>query len=67
MSETVNLRQARKTRERAKKRAAADANAARHGQGKAEKSLAQARTDKARALLDAHRRDPGPREPGDGE
>ncbi|MCR9151624.1 MAG: DUF4169 family protein [Rhodobacteraceae bacterium] len=67
MGETVNLRQARKTRERAKKRAAADANAARHGQGKAEKSLAQARADKARALLDAHRRDPGPREPGDGE
>ena len=58
MGETVNLRQARKARERARKRAAADENAARHGQTKAAKSLAEARAERARATLDAHRREP---------
>jgi len=58
MGDTVNLRQARKDRDRAKKRAAADENAARHGLTKAQKRLEQARADKARATLDAHRRDP---------
>ena len=67
MGETVNLRQARKARDRARKRAEADENAARHGLSRAAKSLAEARAEKARAALDAHRRDPGLREPGDGE
>lgn len=56
--EVVNLRAARKLRQRAKKRAEADANAAKFGQSKAERSLHQARADKARATLDAHRREP---------
>lgn len=60
MGETVNLRQARKARQRADRRAAADANAAKHGQTKADRDLAQARADKARADLDAHRREPDP-------
>ncbi len=67
MGETVNLRQARKARDRARKRAEAEENAARHGLSRAAKSLAEARAEKARAALDAHRRDPGPRGPGDGE
>jgi hypothetical protein len=53
----VNLRAARKARERLKKRAQADGNAARFGRTRAERELQAARADKARAELDAHRRD----------
>jgi hypothetical protein len=53
----VNLRAARKLRERAKRRAEADANAAKFGQSKAGRKLHQARADMARATLDAHRRE----------
>ena len=58
MGETVNLRQARKQRDRDAARKTADANAAKHGLTKVAKALAKARADKARADLDAHRRDP---------
>ncbi len=57
MAEIVNLRAARKARERAQTKAEADENAARFGRTKALKALEKARTDKARALLDAHRRE----------
>ncbi|MEI2804592.1 DUF4169 family protein [Albidovulum sp.] len=60
MAEIVNLRAARKARERAEARAAADENAARFGRTKALKALEKARAEKARETLDAHRRE----EPG---
>lgn len=57
MSKPVNLGAARKTRARMKKRAEADENAVKFGRTKAERALEKARADKARATLDAHRRD----------
>lgn len=57
MAEVINLRTARKARARAAARAAADENAARFGRTKALKALEQARAEKARAGLDAHRRE----------
>ena len=58
MAGVVNLTRARKARDRAAKRAEADANAAKFGRTKAERNLEQAQADKARAALDAHKRDP---------
>jgi len=57
MSNVTNLNWFRKDKARAEKRARGDANAAKHGRSKAEKSLETARTDKARRELDAHKRD----------
>lgn len=57
MAEIVNLRAVRKTRERVKRRAEADENAARFGRTKALKALEKARAEKARDTLDAHRRE----------
>lgn len=57
MAEVINLRTARKDRERAKARAKADENAARFGRTKALKALERARAERARALLDGLRRD----------
>ncbi len=57
MAEIVNLRAARKERDRAKKRAEADENAARFGRTKALKALEKARAEKSRDALDAHRRE----------
>lgn len=51
----INLRQARKDRDRAAKRAKGDANAAKFGQSKAEKALTRAETDQSRRHLDGHR------------
>jgi len=59
MAEIINLRQAKKARDRADKRAAGDENAARSGRSKALKALEKARAKKERAGLDAHKRDPG--------
>ena len=53
----LNLRKARKDRARAAARADADANRARHGASKADKSLADARKAKAARDLDGHRRE----------
>ncbi|MFC7704118.1 DUF4169 family protein [Plastorhodobacter daqingensis] len=58
MGDLVNLRQARKQRERAAQRARGDENAARFGRSKAEREQDAARAEKARAHLDGHRRDP---------
>ena len=62
MAEIVNLRAARKARERAEARAAADENAARFGRTKALKALEKARAEQARALLDGLRLSGGGRE-----
>lgn len=53
----VNLKTARKQRNRAKLRQTGDENAARHGQSKAETTLRQARADKALRDLDRHKRE----------
>lgn len=58
MAELVNLRQAKKARERAGKRAAGGENAARFGRTKAEKDQDRAEALKVRAHLDAHKREP---------
>ena len=58
MAELVNLNKARKARARVKARAEADENAVKFGRTKAEKNLETARAEKARAALDAHKRDP---------
>lgn len=58
MSRIVSLSQARKLRDRAKKRAQADENAVKFGRTKAEKELAKARADKAARDLAGHERDP---------
>jgi len=55
MAEIVNLKAARKARERAEAKARADANAAKHGRTKALKALEKARAEKAKAVLDGHR------------
>lgn len=54
-AEIINLRQARKNGRRIADRAAANANAVRHGTPPAVRDLAQARADKASRDLEAHR------------
>ncbi len=58
MTEVINLRQAKKTLARAAKRAQANENAAKFGRTKAQRDLEEAQAAKARAELDAHRREP---------
>ena len=53
----VNLNRVRKQKARAEEKARANENAARFGRTKAQKALEQAQADKARAVLDQHRRD----------
>ncbi|MGB0412565.1 MAG: DUF4169 family protein [Pikeienuella sp.] len=50
----INLRQARKSKAREDKRAAADSNAARHGQTKAERDALKNEKSRAQRLLDGH-------------
>ena len=57
MAEIVNLRSARKAKARAAARTEADGNAARFGRTKAQRVLEEAEAGKARAALDAHRRE----------
>jgi hypothetical protein len=57
MAEIVNLRTKRKEAARKAARAQADANAAKFGQTRAERDLAQSRAEKAARDLDAHKRD----------
>ncbi len=56
-AEIVNLRLERKRKVRAETRAKADANATRHGQSKAERTLRAAREDLEVRRLDGHRRE----------
>lgn len=58
MANLVNLRQAKKARERAEKRAAGDENAARYGRTKDQKEQERSAALKARMHLDAHKREP---------
>jgi hypothetical protein len=59
MAELVNLNRFRKARQRAEKRAEADANAVRFGRTKAERDLEKQRAAKAARELDAHHRQSG--------
>lgn len=56
--DVVNLRIARKRRDRATKEADAERNRFEHGRSKAERELARARNDKAARDHDASRREP---------
>jgi hypothetical protein len=53
-AEVVNLRGARKERERRKQRSVADANAAKFGRTPEQRKLAQARADLEKNRLDGH-------------
>jgi hypothetical protein len=53
MTEIVNLRRARKAKERVRQEERAEANRALHGAPKAERGLTKARSDKQRRDLDA--------------
>lgn len=57
MADLVNLRAARKAKERAANKAEADANAVKFGRSKAEKQQEAARAEKARRDLDGHARE----------
>ncbi|ALG90835.1 MULTISPECIES: DUF4169 family protein [Actibacterium] len=57
MTTPINLRAARKQRDRVRKRAEADENAVKFGRSKAAKVLDAARSDHARRMLDQHRID----------
>jgi hypothetical protein len=58
MAEIVNLNQFRKKKTRAEKKRQGDANAAKFGRTKAEKTRDKLETDKADSHLDGHKRDP---------
>ena len=55
MAEIVNLRRARKAKERAEKEKTADANRVLHGTPKRLRKLSEAEKDKAEQRLAAHR------------
>ncbi|MBI1980435.1 MAG: DUF4169 family protein [Methylocystis sp.] len=57
MGEIVNLRRARKARDKRVKDEAAQANRAAHGRSKAERDLTAAQARLETAKLDAHRRE----------
>lgn len=58
MTRIINLRTRRKQAARDAGRQAGAENAARHGEGKADKGLRQTLADKAARDLDGHRREP---------
>lgn len=53
----ISLSKRRKARDRADRKTAADANAARFGRSKAEKDIERRKSDQAAARLDGHKRD----------
>jgi hypothetical protein len=57
MAEIVNLRRARKTKGRAEKDRAAEANRVKHGVAKSERDLAKTRADKAAHDLESRKLD----------
>jgi hypothetical protein len=57
MAEIVKLGKLRKERERAQKKARADANAVAFGRTKAEKAADRARAEQARKHIEGHKRD----------
>ncbi|KPF53818.1 hypothetical protein ABIC78_002177 [Novosphingobium sp. 1529] len=64
MAQVINLRQARKARDRQAAQAQAAANRARFGRTKAEKAADLAREEQARRQLDGHRLDHDGKEQG---
>jgi hypothetical protein len=56
----VNLNRARKTRARDDRKRQADANAAKHGRTRAERTRDQHEANRARQVLDDHVRDQDP-------
>lgn len=56
MTEIVNLKRARKAKERAEAEAKAQANRVAHGRTKTEKKLSKAEQEAARRKLDGHKR-----------
>lgn len=57
MAEVINLRLARKAKDRADKARQADANRAKFGQAKAERKARQAETERAQRELDVKKLD----------
>jgi hypothetical protein len=57
MAEIVNLKRVKKAKARAEKSREADANRAKHGTPKAIRDLAQARDEKEKKIIDAHKLD----------
>ncbi len=57
MTKVINLRQARKQRDRDDKRVAGDLNAAKFGEAKPLRDLRKAEADRADRAHDAHKRD----------
>ena len=55
MTEIVNLRRARKAKSRGEKQSAAASNRAKHGVAKSARKLEDARGEKAKHDLEAHR------------
>lgn len=58
MAEIVNLRAARKRKQRDEKERRAEENRARHGRTKVEKLAEAAERERGAAALDGHRREP---------
>jgi hypothetical protein len=61
MGEVVNLRQARKRRDRDARESEAEAKRLKHGLSKAEKGVSAARRDQDARKLEGHRLEPGSR------
>jgi len=59
MGDVVNLRRFKKRAEKHQSARQADANRAKFGRSKSERLLEQQRADRAKDLLDQHRRDDG--------
>ena len=57
MADVVNLNRAKKLRQRLRKRAEADENAVKFGRTGAQKAVERKDAQRARATLDAHRRE----------
>ncbi|AUH34930.1 DUF4169 domain-containing protein [Paracoccus tegillarcae] len=57
MTKIINLRQARKDRARAERRAQGDAKAAKFGEAKSRRTVRQAEQTRADGLHDQHKRD----------
>lgn len=57
MAEVINLRMARKAKDRAEKTRQANANRAKFGQAKADRKARQAEAERARSGLDGKKRD----------
>ena len=67
MTTVINLRQARKDRDRADKRAKGDANAAKFGRSKAQRQAEADAAARAARHLDQHMLGPDRRDDGDGD